>query len=141
MTSVLDTHPPLIYVLISYVKEIGFWNQYLPTFYDNVLKIYSFFFRASLRGWFDTVIFKQNYFTKFIQFNFQIIFKYDIFPLEIASLHFNVYCQALCPFLCLCVCVSKSLRKWTQTDTKVTFHPPPTHHPPTRKLLLVPNER
>ena len=26
-----------------------------------------------------------------------------------------------------CVCVSKSLRKWTQTDTKVTFHPPPTH--------------
>ena len=23
-----------------------------------------------------------------------------------------------------CVCVSKSLRKWTQTDTKVTFHPP-----------------
>ena len=32
-----------------------------------------------------------------------------------------------------CVCVSKSLRKWTQTDTKVTFHPPPpttTHHPP-----------
>ena len=32
------------------------------------------------------------------------------------------YCQALCPF---CVCVSKSL-KLTQTDTKVTFHPPPT---------------
>ena len=28
--------------------------------------------------------------------------------------------------LCLhfCVCVSKSLRKWTQTDTKVTLHPP-----------------
>ena len=25
-----------------------------------------------------------------------------------------------------CVCVSKTLRKWTQTDTKVTFHPPPT---------------
>ena len=23
-----------------------------------------------------------------------------------------------------CVCVSKSLRKWTQTDTKVNFHPP-----------------
>ena len=37
-------------------------------------------------------------------------------------------CQALCPFLCLCVYVSKNLRKWTQTDTKVTFHP--THHPP-----------
>ena len=29
-----------------------------------------------------------------------------------------------------CVCVSKILRKWTQTDTKVTFHPPPTTHPP-----------
>ena len=30
--------------------------------------------------------------------------------------------------------VSKSLRKWTQTDTKVTFHPPPaTHHPPTHQ--------
>ena len=25
------------------------------------------------------------------------------------------------------VCVSKKLRKWTHTDTKVTFHPPPTH--------------
>ena len=41
------------------------------------------------------------------------------------------YCQALCPFLCLCLCVSKSLRKWTQTDTKVTFQPPstPAHQP------------
>ena len=39
-------------------------------------------------------------------------------------------CQALCPSVHFCVCVSKSLRKWTQTDTKVTFHPPPTHHPP-----------
>ena len=39
-----------------------------------------------LRGQFGTVSFKQNYFIKFIQFNFQIIFKYDIFPLEIASL-------------------------------------------------------
>ena len=29
-----------------------------------------------------------------------------------------------------CVCVSKNLRKWTQTDTKVTFHPPPTTNPP-----------
>ena len=35
----------------------------------------------------------------------------------------------------VCVCVSKSLRKWTQTDTKVTFHPP------TRKLFLISNER
>ena len=26
-----------------------------------------------------------------------------------------------------CVCVSKSSRKWTQTDTKVTFHPPTRH--------------
>ena len=42
-------------------------------------------------------------------------------------LNWIVCCQALCPFLCLCVCVSKSLRKWTQTDTKVTYHPPPTH--------------
>ena len=47
--------------------------------------------------------------------------------LEIMEIYF---CQALCPFLCLCVCVSKILRKWTQTDTKVTFHPPPTTHPP-----------
>ena len=38
----------------------------------------------------------------------------------------------LCVHFCVCVCVSKSLRKWTQTDTKVTFHhthPPPTHPP------------
>ena len=27
-----------------------------------------------------------------------------------------------------CICASKSLRKWTQTDTKVTFHPPTTRH-------------
>ena len=42
--------------------------------------------------------------------------------------------------VCLCVRVSKSLRKWTQTDTKVTFHPP-THPPVTRKLFLISNER
>ena len=54
----------------------------------------------------------------------------------------TIYCQALCPFLCLCLCVSKSLRKWTQTDTKVTFHPPPPPPPTTtRKLFLVSNER
>ena len=37
-----------------------------------------------------------------------------------------------------CVCVSKSLRKWTQTDTKVTFHQPDTchrHHHPPEKLF------
>ena len=52
-------------------------------------------------------------------------------------------CQALCP----CVCVSKrcpfcvlclKVQKWTQTDTKVTFHLPP---PTTRKLFLISNER
>ena len=48
MTSVFDTHPPMINVIISYVKEIRFWNQYPPTFYANVLKIYRFFVRASL---------------------------------------------------------------------------------------------
>ena len=46
MTSVFDTHPPLIFVIISYVKEIRFWNQYPPTFYDNVLK--NSLFRVSL---------------------------------------------------------------------------------------------
>ena len=35
--------------------------------------------------------------------------------------------QARCPF---CVCVSKSIKKWSQTDTKVTFHPPPPLPPP-----------
>ena len=41
-------------------------------------------------------------------------------------------CPALCPFcvcvsMCLCVYVSVCLKdqKWTQTDTKVTLHPPP----------------
>ena len=29
MISVFDTHPPYIHVLISYVKEIMFWNRYL----------------------------------------------------------------------------------------------------------------
>ena len=38
----------------------------------------------------------------------------------------NVIFVKLCVHFC--VYVSKSLRKWTQTDTKVTFHP--THHPP-----------
>ena len=61
---------------------------------------------------------------------------------DLTSVYKYLNCQALCPFLCLCLCVSESLRKWTQTDTKVTFHPPPTtHHPPTRKLFLVSNER
>ena len=31
------------------------------------------------------------------------------------------------------------ISKWTQTDTKVTFHPP--HPPPTMKLFLISNER
>ena len=39
MTSMFNTHPPLIYVLISFVKEIRFWNQNPPTFYADVLKI------------------------------------------------------------------------------------------------------
>ena len=43
MTSVFDTHPPLIYVTISSVKEIRFWNRYPPTFYVDVIK-YAFFY-------------------------------------------------------------------------------------------------
>ena len=42
-------HPPtLIYVLISYVKEIRFWNQYPPTFYAMSSKSAVFFLTASL---------------------------------------------------------------------------------------------
>ena len=45
-------HPPtLIYVLISYVKEIRFWNQYPPTFYAMSSKSAVFFWRLPL-GWF-----------------------------------------------------------------------------------------
>ena len=43
--------------------------------------------------------------------------KGEILSSSVSSVHF-------------CVCVSKSLRKWTQTDTKVTFHPPPPPPPP-----------
>ena len=49
----------------------------------------------------------------------------------ICHLWFQIRIVKLCVHFC--VCVSKSLRKWTQTDPKVTFHPPPTtttHHPP-----------
>ena len=46
-------------------------------------------------------------------------------------------CQALCPVSIFVSVCPKNLRKWTQTDTKVTFHPPP----PTSKLFLVTNER
>ena len=48
MTSVFDTHPPLIYVTISSVKEIRFWNRYPPTFYVDVTKYAVFFLMASL---------------------------------------------------------------------------------------------
>ena len=44
MTSVFDTHPPLIYVTISSVKEIRFCNRYPPTFYVDVTKYAVFFF-------------------------------------------------------------------------------------------------
>ena len=43
---------------------------------------------------------------------------------------FHENCQALSPF---CVCLSKSFKKWTQTDTKVFFQPPPS--PPTRNFF------
>ena len=42
MTYVFDTHPPLIHVLISYVKEIVL--KQVPThLLDQCLKIHSFF--------------------------------------------------------------------------------------------------
>ena len=44
VTSVSDTHPPLIYVTISSSKEIVFWNRYPPTFWPNVTKYAVFFF-------------------------------------------------------------------------------------------------
>ena len=38
------TYPPNINVIISNVKEIWFWNSYLPTFLHNVMKYPVFFF-------------------------------------------------------------------------------------------------
>ena len=49
--------------------------------------------------------------------------------------YFNFYLLSSSVSISVSVC-PKSLRKWTQTDTKVTFHPPPT-----RKLNLVSNKR
>ena len=48
MTFVVDTHPPLIYVLISYVKEIRFLKPVPTHLLCHVLKICSFFLTASL---------------------------------------------------------------------------------------------
>ena len=80
--------------------------------------------------------------------NFYMLFgvwKPYVDPNVITMKSSSVFDNVKCPYivkLCVhfCVFVSKSLRKWTQTDTKVTFHPPP---PPTttRKLFLVSNER
>ena len=50
MKSVSDTHPLLIYVTISSVKEIWFCNRYPPTFYVNVTKYAVFFLMASLKS-------------------------------------------------------------------------------------------
>ena len=48
ITSVFPTHPPLIYVLISYVKEIMFWNH--PThLLRRCHKIRRVFLKASVR--------------------------------------------------------------------------------------------
>ena len=72
------------------------------------------------------------------------------------SLHWHaISVVKLCVhFVSVCLCVKKvsilclvsvclKVQKWTQTDTKVTFHPPPPPPPPpaTRKLFLVLNER
>ena len=48
VTSLFDTHPPLIYVTISSSKEIMFWNRYPPTFWSDVIKYAVFFLMASL---------------------------------------------------------------------------------------------
>jgi len=42
------TYPPNINVIISNVKEIWFWNSYLPTFLHDVMKYPVFFWTASL---------------------------------------------------------------------------------------------
>ena len=43
MTYDSDTHPPKTNVIISFVKEIMFWNCYLPTLWQIVIKFTVFF--------------------------------------------------------------------------------------------------
>merc|ERR1712035_176724 len=64
------------------------------------------------------------------------------FALLSNTLNSNIHCltSLIVVFVKLCVhfCVSvyKSSRKWTQTDTKVTFHPPPTTTTTTHSRLI-----
>ena len=48
MTSVFDTHPPLMYVIISYVKKLGFETSTHPPFMTMSLKFTVLFLRAPL---------------------------------------------------------------------------------------------
>ena len=60
MTSVFDTHPPLIYVTISSIKEIRFCNRYPPTFYVDVTKyavFYGFPKSLILKSTFCTILY------------------------------------------------------------------------------------
>ena len=43
MTSVFDTHPPLMYVIISYVKKLGFETSTHPPFMTMSSKFIGFF--------------------------------------------------------------------------------------------------
>ena len=66
MKSVSDTHPLLIYVTISSVKEIRFWNKYPPTFYVDVTK-YAFFFDGFPKPLSLTLIYNRNHFGTWLQ--------------------------------------------------------------------------
>ena len=47
MTSVFETYPPLRYVIISYLKKLGFETSTHPPFMPMSLK-FTVFFKASL---------------------------------------------------------------------------------------------
>ena len=105
MTSVFDTHPPLIYVTISSVKEIRFCNRYPPTFYVDVTKYTVFFLMASLRVLQERKSVNKK---KIVIFNYVVwSYKYQILLLsfEFESSHaFYVVCYTWSYFILMLNC-------------------------------------
>ena len=103
--------PPKVIIITFFLKPSllhHFKKSFIKTNISQVF-VLKYLLRSIGMIWHESIATKYEYLILFIPKYWQ--FSYEKIIIRVSRVHF-------------CVCVSKSLRKWTQTDTKVTFHPP-----------------